>query len=231
MTVCDPRPAILPAGPPSAPRPLGHRAPGTAVPAALRRLRPPAPAVQHQVVRRDEVPPWRWTGLHLDGVLVPLWRDTARVAGVPEDAAVRAAAFAALVPRRGAVGRLAAAWVHAGGPPPARVTVLVRSGARRPAPHPDRVTAEADLADEDLQDLDGVLVTTVTATAVDVARWVPLPTAVRVLRTLLPCGLDPAAALRRLEEHGGGRGMRAARVALRQVGTVEAPRQHTTGTD
>lgn len=169
------------------------------------------------VVRRDEVPPWTWTGLHLDGALVPLWRDAARVAGAPEDAAVRAAAFAALVPRRGAVGRLAAAWVHAGGAPPARVTVLVRSGARRPAPHPDRTSAEADLTDDDLQELSGIHVTTVTATAVDVARWLPTPTAVRVLRTLLPCGLQPAAALGRLEAHTGGRGLRAARVALRQV--------------
>lgn len=198
-------------------------------PAALRRLRPPPPPKPRPVVRRDEVPPWTWTGLHLDGVLVPLWRDTARVAGVPEDAAVRAAAFAALVPRRAAVGRLAAAWVHAGGVPPARVTVLVRSGARRPAPHPDRATAEADLADADLQDLGGVLVTTVTATAVDVARWVPAPTAVPVLRALLACGLDPAAALRRLETHTGGRGLRAARVALRQVGLPARTRAGAAG--
>ncbi|ADG74699.1 hypothetical protein Cfla_1802 [Cellulomonas flavigena DSM 20109] len=196
------------------------------MPVALRRLRPPPAAAPGPVVRRDEVPPWTWTGLHLDGALVPLWRDTARVAGVPEDAAVRAAAFAALVPRRGAVGRLAAAWVHAGGPPPARVTVLVRSGARRPAPHPDRTTAEAELADDDLETHGGVLVTTVTATAVDVARWVPTATAVRVLRSLLPCGLDPTVALRRLESHSGGRGLRAARVALGQVGLPGTTGEH-----
>ncbi|MBO3087232.1 hypothetical protein [Cellulomonas dongxiuzhuiae] len=195
MTVCDP----------------------AAAPNFLQRLRPRPPSPGPVVLRRGDVPAWAWTGLHLDGVLAPLWGDVARVRGTPEDPAVRACAFAPLVPQRGAVGQLAAAWVHAGGTPPRRVTVLVRSGARRPDPHPDRTTAEADLVDEDLQTLGGVLVTTVTRTAVDVARWVPAPTAVPVLRTLLPRGLDPRAALRQIDAHPGGRGLRAARATLRQV--------------
>ncbi|MFC0646801.1 hypothetical protein [Cellulomonas phragmiteti] len=188
-----------------------------ATPSALRRLRPRPPAPGPVVLRRDDLPAWVWTGLHLDGVLVPLWRDTSRVAGAPEDRTVRASAFTHLVPRRGAVGRLAAAWVHAGGPPPARVTVLVRSGARRPEPHADRTAAEADLVDDDLVQVGDVLVTSVARTAVDVARWEPAPVAVRVLRDLLPHGLDPRDALRRLETHAGGRGLRAARATLRQV--------------
>lgn len=231
-------------------------------PAALRRLRPGTPPPAPLVVRRDDVPASAWTGLHLDGVLAPLWRDTARVVDrtardttaldvpaldvpaldviahddaaldgpslgdaaaadaapdVPVHPAVRAAAFAALVPARGAVGREAAAWVHAGGPPPGRVTVLVRSGARRPDPHPGRTTAEADLTDTDVVDVGGVRVTTVLRTAVDVARWLPTEDALRVLRRLRPVGLDPAAALHRLEAHAGGRGVRRARRTLRLV--------------
>jgi len=169
------------------------------------------------VVRRADLPLSAWTGLHLDGVLVPLWRDTSRVAGTVEDPAVRAGALATVVPRRGAVGRLSAAWVHVGGPPPRRVTVLVRSGARRPDPHPDRAVAEADLTDDDVQQLGGVPVTTVLSTAVDVARWVPADRAVPVLRALVRAGLDPADAVRRLEAHAGGRGVRTARQVLRQV--------------
>ncbi|MBO0922774.1 hypothetical protein J1G42_18300 [Cellulomonas sp. zg-ZUI222] len=221
-------------------------------PAALRRLRPGAPPSVPLVVRRAELPASAWTGLHLDGVLAPLWRDTARVvdrnasggsasdSSASDDAAVggtavagtafdgtvvdhvvdpavRAAAFAALVPQRGTVGREAAAWVHAGGSPPGRVTVLVRSGARRPDPHPSRTTAEADLTEADVVDLGGVRVTTVLRTAVDVARWLPTEDALRVLRRLPPVGLDPADALRRLEQHAGGRGVRRARRTLRLV--------------
>lgn len=189
---------------------------GTAPP-ALHRLRPrPAPSVT-AVVRRVEVAPWEWTGLHLDGVLVPLWRDVARVATVAEDPALRALAFAELVPARAAVGRLSAAWVHTGGTPPARVTVLVRSAARRPEPHPDRESAEADLLDDDLRVIGGVRVTSVARTAVDVARWVPTPAAVPVLRALLPCGWDPDDTQRRLAAHPRGRGLRTARATLHQV--------------
>jgi len=195
MTLCDPDPA----------------------PAALRRLRPRVGGTGPDVVRRDDVPPWAWTGLHLDGALVHLWRDTSRVTATPESRTLRARAVAPLVPRRGAVGRLSAAWVHTGGRAPDRVTVLVRSGARRPGPHPGRVSAEADLADDDVQSVGGVLVTTMGRTAVDVARWVPAATAVPVLRALVTHGLDPDDTLRRLEAHAGGRGLRAARATLRQV--------------
>lgn len=195
MTVCDP----------------------ATTPAPLRRLRPRTAGPRPVVVRRGDVPTWVWTGLHLDGALVPLWREASRVAGTSEDPALRASAVAPLVPSRGAVGRLTAAWVHVGGRPPDRVTVLVRSGARRPEPHPDRVSAEADLVDHDVQAVGDVLVTTVARTAVDVARWAPTPVAVPVLRALLARGLDLDDALRRLEAQPGGRGVRTARATLRQV--------------
>lgn len=183
----------------------------------LHRLRPPPLPDPPRVVRRDEVPSWVWTGLHLDGVLVPLWRDVARVVGLPEDATTRAAAFAPLVPSRAAVGRLAAVWVHAGGPPPGRAAVLVRSGARRLDPHPDRSAAEADLHDDDVVELGGVAVTTVTRTAVDVARWVPAPQAVPALRALRPLGFSPDDARRHLDRRPGARGVRTARSTLALV--------------
>ncbi|UZN05132.1 hypothetical protein [Cellulomonas sp. S1-8] len=184
---------------------------------ALHRLRPRPAAPTPTVVRRADVAASAWTGLHLDGVLVSLWRDTSRVAWALECAEVRARAFGTLVPRRGAVGRLSAAWVHVGGPPPDRVTVLVRSGARRLDPHPERATAEADLRDDDVRALGGVPVTTVLRTAVDIARWVPAGAALPVLRALLPAGLDPDAALRQLDVHAGGRGVRDARRVLECV--------------
>lgn len=189
----------------------------TTTPLALRRLRPSPPAPVPPVVHRQDVPASAWTALHLDGVLVPLWKGASRVAGTPECAAVRASAFGPLVPRRGAVGHLAAVWVHVGGAAPRRVTVLVRAGARRPDPHPDRSTAETDLAADDVELLGAVHVTTVARTAFDVARWVPTPTAVRALRSLLPHGLDPDETRRRVDACVGGRGLRAARVTLDQL--------------
>lgn len=183
-------------------------------PAALRRLRPPAPAAPREVVHRSELPTSTWTGLHLDGALVPLWRETSRIAGVAESSPVRALAFAHLVPRRGVVGRLAAVWVHAGGAPPQHVTVLVRSGARRPDPHPGRTVAEADLGNGDVVRLGAVAVTSVLRTGVDVARWVTPDRALPALRALQQAGLQPEDALRRLGDQAGGRGVRAARHLL-----------------
>ena len=192
-------------------------APRCETPPALQRLRPPTPGPPAAVVARTDVPASTWTGLHLDGVLVPLWREVSRLVTVDEGPAVRAQAFAALVPGRAVVGQLAAAWVHAGGTPPHRVTVLVRSGARRPDPHPDRLAAEADLADDDVQSCGGVAVTTVLRTALDVARWVPADRALPALRALVPAGLRPDEALGRLATRAGGRGVRAARRTLAQV--------------
>jgi len=186
-------------------------------PSTLHRLRPLPVPPPPRVVHRDDVPSWVWTGLHLDGVLVPLWRDVARVVGAPDDAVTRAAAFAALVPPRAAVGRLAAVWVHVGGEPPSRVAVLVRSGARRLDPHPDRSTAEADLRDADVEQIGGVGVTTVARTGIDVARWVPAPAAVPALRALQRLGFTPDDARHHLDRHPGARGVRAARSTLALV--------------
>lgn len=163
------------------------------------------------------MPPWTWTGLHLDGVLQPLWRDTSHAVDAVIDPALRARAFAPLVPARAAVGRLSAVWVHAGGTPPGRLVVLVGSGVRRPEPHPDRFTAEADLLGSDVDVVAGVRVTTLTRTAVDVARWEPASTAMPALRALVDAGLRPGRALQRLELSAGGRGVRTARQLLRAV--------------
>lgn len=186
--------------------------------AALQRLRPRPPQPVPRLVRREDVPAWDWTGMHLDGTLVPLWRDVSRRADVPESPTLRAAALAPLVPARGVLGRLSAVWVHTGRvDPPRRVDVLVPSGARRPEPHPDRQAAEAELRDDDVLAVGPVRVTGVTRTAVDVARWVPPAPAVRALRALVEVGLDPAAVHDVLAAAHGGRGVRTARRTLALV--------------
>jgi hypothetical protein len=163
------------------------------------------------LVRREEIPAPEWTGMLLDGARLPLWDGVAVWTGREVTPAVRLAALGALVPRRAVVGRGAAAWVHAGGPRPARVDVVVPPGARRPDPHPLRRAAEGPLPDEDVLRLGDCRVTTVQRTALDVARYVESAEAVGLLVRLLPLGLDPYAALDTLDAMPGGRGVQRAR--------------------
>lgn len=191
-----------------------------AVPAALARLRP-RPVRLPTVVHRADVGALAWAGMLADEVLVPLGRASARPAATPETPEVRAAALAPLVPARGALGRLSAVWVHAGGPAPRRADVLVASGARRPDPHPDRRTAEAALGPGDTVLLGGVRVTGPLRTVLDVARWEdPGAAGAAVHRLLAACPVDLDAALAVLDRQEGGRGVRRARRLLRELGAT-----------
>ncbi|TFH69569.1 hypothetical protein [Cellulomonas sp. HD19AZ1] len=187
-----------------------------AVPRALRQLRP-GPRPGRSVVHRADVSSLEWAGLLRDGLITPVWGGAARVAACTEDPAVRVAALAALVPERGVIGRATAVWVHVGGPSPARADVLVRTRARRPDPHPDRRTHEAELSDADVLTIDGVRVTTVLRTALDVARWLPPAQSLPLLRALRDVGLDTGRAARAAASLHGGRGVRRARHVLAQV--------------
>lgn len=174
----------------------------------------PRTVVVPDVVHRDDVGALAWAGMHGEGSVVRLWGD----AGVRVDALLepvnRVAAIARLVPPRGVVGRLAAAWVHAGGPAPARVAVLVPSGGRRTDPHPDRIAAEADLLPEDVVRIGAARATSLLRTGLDVATCCPPEAAWPALVRLVVAGLDPDAALRRLDGAPGRRGSQAARGLL-----------------
>ena len=163
------------------------------------------------LLRRDAVAAPVWTGMLLDRAAVPIWHGVAVCAGHEVTATLRLAALADLVPQRCVVGRCAAAWVHAGGPRPAKVDVLVEPGVRRPDPHPLRRAGEGPLPDEDVLRLDTGRVTTVQRTGIDVARYAPPDEAARLLVGLLPLGFDPHAALATLGELLGGRGVLLAR--------------------
>ena len=192
-----------------------------AVPRALRELRP-GPRARGPVLHRTEVSSLEWAGLLRDGLLAPVWGGAARVTACVEDPAVRVAALARLVPERGVVGRATAVWVHAGGPAPVRADVLVQTRARRPDPHPDRRTHEADLTDADVETIAGVRVTTPLRTALDVARWLPAAQSLPLLRALRDVGLDTGRAARTATSLHGGRGVRRARHVLLQVAAERA---------
>ena len=149
-----------------------------------------------------------------DGVLEQLWGEVAAAGGLDVSPAMRLAALEEVVPVRGVVGRGSAAWVHLGGPPPVRVEVLVPPRGRRTDPDSWRVSAEAPLPQDDVLTLGSGRVTTVQRTGLDVARWLPVDEAFRLLVALSSIGFDPAVAGARLEEASGGRGVRQARELL-----------------
>lgn len=180
---------------------------------ALRALRPltvPLPDLVH----RREVGALSWAGMCRDGTLRPLWGEVAVAGGVEVSPRMRCAALAELVPARGVVGRASAAWVHLGGPAPARVDVLVPPRGRRTDPDPWRTSAEAPLPSVDVQVMGPVRVTTIQRTGLDVARWLPRQQAAGLLEGLCAIGFDPAAARERLEDAAGGRGLCQARELL-----------------
>jgi hypothetical protein len=184
---------------------------------ALAAYRPPPPATRVVVVRRDSVAPSAWFGQLRDGALRVVWGDVAVAADVSPTPELRALAIADLVPRRTVVGRSSALWVHTGDREPDRLEVLVGPRARHTAPHPRRVSNEADLADGDIVRLAGVRVTSVQRTGTDLVRCLPAAQAVPALSALVPLGFDPESAERMLAGLRGHRNVRRALSALSQV--------------
>jgi len=165
-----------------------------------------------------EIGPVLWQALLRDGITTHVWGHVAIPSDRLETPNIRAGALEPLVPRRGVVGRATAAWVHTGGPRPARIDVLVAPHARRPDPHPQRVPHECVLPADDVVVQGALRVTTVERTAVDVARWVDHIEAHRILDRLVRiAGLDPARALNRLDALAGHRGVHEAHSALARL--------------
>lgn len=189
---------------------------------ALLRYRAPAVEVR-PLVRRRDLSAADWTGMLLDRARLPLWEGVAVCAGHEVTADLRLAALSDLVPQRAVVGRAAAAWVHAGGPRPTKVDVLVPPGVRRPDPHPLRRVGEGPLPDVDVLTLGPGRVTTVQRTGLDVARYAAADDAVRLLVGLLPRGLDPHEALTTLTGLPGGRGVQRARAIFTSLLPVLPP--------
>lgn len=204
----------------TAPTRTGPSAPVIALPSPLAWLRPP-PLVVPDVVSAADVGPIVWQALLRDRVTRLVFGDVAIAADRPESPAVRATAALALVPPRGVIGRAAAVWVHAGGPRPDRIDVLVRANGRRPDPHPLRAPHECALPESDVVGVGPLRVTSVERTAVDVARWLPAQAATPLLTRLADrAGLDPARALGLLAALPGHRGKRVARSRLRTLRTA-----------
>ncbi|BDZ43487.1 hypothetical protein GCM10025865_27860 [Paraoerskovia sediminicola] len=105
-----------------------------------------------------------------DGVLRHLLDDVGVRAGADVDPGMRAEA--ALTRTRlpsATIGGLGAAWIHAGGPVPDELDVLVPPGHGAPAPRPGCSPRYVRLTQDERVVIDGVPVTSVLRTALDVA--------------------------------------------------------------
>ena len=175
------------------------------------------------VIVASEVGPIVFQALLLDGVARRVRGEVAISVDARETPSVRAAAVQHLVPRRAVVGRVTAVWVHTGGAPPERIDVLVAPAARRPDPHPERVTYECSLTPSDVVVVGPLRVTSVERTAVDVGRWSPPAQAAALVRRLATdAGLDVRGTRRRLLALSGQRGVQNARDVLAAVGQAGA---------
>lgn len=152
---------------------------------------------------------WRAAGL-----LRRLVLDVHVATDVEDRPGVRAGALACLLPERLADAVLAgrsAYWVHVGGTAPERVDVVLPPG-RHSADAPGVRVRQAELAEDDVDVVEGTPVTSPVRTAVDLARCPHAPAAVEELRLLAAAtGCTAADALRRLEPMTGRRGVSAAR--------------------
>ncbi len=166
-----------------------------------------------------------------DGLVRVVAGDVHAPVDVPDVRQLRAAAVRALLPDRLVVAGAAvsgpdAAWLHGGGPAPARLHVALPIRRGRPGT-PLVVVHEARIGQGDVELVDGVPVTVPARTAADVARLLPADRAVFVLRRLASAvPLDPRDALVHLERLSGCRGVEEARrivLLWSSGGTAGAP--------
>ncbi|HEY8719293.1 hypothetical protein [Pengzhenrongella sp.] len=180
-----------------------------------------APCAVPEQLRAVEFGAISWQAMILDGVARHVWGGLAIAADLTETPDIRASAVHDLVPPRGVVGRAAAAWVHAGGPLPGRIEVIVAPRARRPDPHPLRVPHESALTASDVVVVGPLRVTSVARTALDVARWSGPDDSGQLLESLVRCaGLDATHALGLLDALPGHPKTRAAREVMLALGGV-----------
>lgn len=164
-------------------------------------LVPPLDPEPGLLVRPAEVGgPAAFQDLVRRGALVRLWDDVGAPARVPVTPTLRALAVRDLVPVQTVVAGAAAAWILCGSARPRLLDIVFAPGRHRPAPLVGRAPRQAHVLRDETQLVAGVLVTSVTRTALDVATRRPRAEALETLRRLRDVGaLDVAAAARSLE--------------------------------
>lgn len=153
------------------------------------------------------------------GLLRRVIGDVLVAADVVDDLALRVAAVRLLIPAAWARARAplalwTAAWLHAGGAPPAVLHLVVPAGYGSRL-QPGIRLHEGLLVPGHLTEVAGLPVTTPARTAADLARAEPQPEALHLLAQLRAAtGVGPSDALRVLVDLPRCRGLPRARVTL-----------------
>lgn len=164
------------------------------------------------------ISPREVTNLMRDGVLVQPFRGVYVPADLGDDVTVRAAALARHLPAGAAVARTTAAWLHGldvrppgqhDRPPPLQCLVPAsRARIRRRGV----IGYQADLPESDVELVEGVPVTTLERTALDLARYLPPYLGLAALDALAhERRIDPAVLAERIERWRGERNVDQAR--------------------
>lgn len=191
---------------------------------SLAALLDPGPTTPALVVTPEHVGgPVAWWDLRRAGALVELHDGAAVAVGAVVGPEHRALALAHEVPARCVLAAATAAWVHtgwyAGGPaatwpPGAPVEVAYAPGTHCPTARPGLLVRRTPGLASDTVRLAGVAVTSLTRTAVDVARTVGAEAAVPLLVALAGRGADLRRAARLLDQRARVVGRPAAHRAL-----------------
>jgi hypothetical protein len=127
-------------------------------------------------------------------------------------------------PAAAVLGHATAVWLHAGGPAPARVDVVIAPGSTRLRSAVLRLH-EHRLAVDEVDRVGALLVTSPIRTAADVARTLAPPTVLRHLDALnQACAVSAVDVLAQLERMPHGRGVARARSAVHAWATAVASR-------
>jgi hypothetical protein len=180
--------------------------------------RPPAPTL----LAGEDYPRAVLEVMRRDGLVVHVAGDVYLPADVAALRPHRHAALRLLTPAEAVVGMLAAAWAHGCDVPPAPVDLLVpHSGAVGMVGAGVRLR-QMEVPAVDVVTVDGLRLTTLTRTALDVARWLPEPQARPALARLLTAGVQVEDVLGVLQEGRRYRNAVRARRLLTEVGAASS---------
>lgn len=165
-----------------------------------------------------------WFSAVADLAYVPLTPEVALRSDCQPNPNWRARSLASRIPKRAVLGGRTAFWVHTGRGWDPHLDLVVAVGSaqvRMPGQRPSR---QAQFQTDDVVTLEGVQVTSVQRTGLDLSRFSPPEQVLGHLSVLLSIGFDPQQAIESLGHTRSNRGARQARQALDSI-SCEPPAQ------
>src|SRR5690625_219303 len=129
-------------------------------------------------------------------VIEPLFCEHYLIGDLALSFARRARIAQVFAPPNAVLATLTATWVYVGGPVPARLTVVLEPGSTGPRRSFAIRVVRTSVKSADLTVVDGVPITSMERTVVDLARWEPDRVAREAITELVSAGADMERAIR-----------------------------------